>query len=209
MKLIIHRGAHKVGGSCVEISCGGSTILVDIGLPLDFDSDESIESCLPQSLFHTLRQGGKLIDGVLLSHPHLDHYGLAGQLPAAIPVYCGKASWDLMNATAHFSPNKVPLPNVEHFEAWQEFQIGKFTITPYLMDHSAFDSYGFLISADGKNISWGRAAVTGQYDSDWFQKRAQFWGYNDVFGGKKKVIGITCGQSQETLHRWAGLAFHA
>jgi ribonuclease J len=149
MKLIIHRGAHEVGGSCVEISCGGST---DIGLPLDFDSDESIESCLPQSLFHTLRQGGKFIDGVLLSHPHLDHYGLAGQLPAAIPVYCGKASWDLMNATAHFSPNKVPLPNVEHFEAWQKFQIGKFTITPYLMDHSAFDSYGFLICADGKNI---------------------------------------------------------
>lgn len=152
MKLIIHRGAHEVGGSCVEISCGGSTILVDIGLPLDFDSDESIESCLPQALFHTLRRGEKFIDGVLLSHPHLDHYGLAGQLPAAIPVYCGKASWDLMNATAHFSPNKVPLPNVEHFEAWQEFHIGKFTITPYLMDHSAFDSYGFLISADGKNI---------------------------------------------------------
>lgn len=152
MKLIIHRGAHEVGGSCVEISCGDSTILVDIGLPLDFDSDESIESCLPQSLFHTLRQGGKFIDGVLLSHPHLDHYGLAGQLPAVIPVYCGKASWDLMNATAHFSPNKVPLPNVEHFEGSQKFQIGKFTITPYLMDHSAFDSYGFLISADGKNI---------------------------------------------------------
>ncbi len=152
MKLIIHRGAHEVGGSCVEISCGGSTILVDIGLPLDFDSDESIESCLPQSLFHTLRQGGKFINGVLLSHPHLDHYGLAGQLPASIPVYCGKASWDLMNATARFSPNKFPLPNVEHFEARQEFQLGNFTITSYLMDHSAFDAYGFLISASGKNI---------------------------------------------------------
>ena len=126
--------------------------MVDIGLPLDFDSDESIESCLPQSLFHTLRQGGKFIDGVLLSHPHLDHYGLAGQLPASIPVYCGKASWDLMNATARFSPNKFPLPNVEHFEARQEFQLGNFTITSYLMDHSAFDAYGFLISASGKNI---------------------------------------------------------
>jgi len=46
--------------------------------------------------------------------------------------------------------------------------------------------------------------VTGQYDRDWLQKRGQFWGYNDVFGGKKKVIGIACGQSQETLHRRAG-----
>ena len=152
MKLIIHRGAHEVGGSCVEISSGDSTILVDVGLPLDFDCNEKIESFLPQSLFQILHQGGKAIDGVLLSHPHLDHYGLAGQLPASILVYCGKASWDLINATARFSPNKFSLPNVEHFEAWQNFQLGNFTITPYLMDHSAFDAYGFLISASGKNI---------------------------------------------------------
>jgi hypothetical protein len=41
-----------------------------------------------------------------------------------------------------------------------------------------------------------------------FKKGCQFWGYNDVFGGKKKVIGISCGQSQKTLHRLAGLAYH-
>jgi hypothetical protein len=39
-------------------------------------------------------------------------------------------------------------------------------------------------------MNWGRAAATGEYDLGWFQKRAQFCGYNDVFGGKKKVIGI-------------------
>ncbi len=59
------------------------------------------------------------------------------------------------------------------------------------------------------NHSWGRAAITARYDSDWFQKGAQFWGYNDVFGGKKSAIGITHGQSEKTLHCWAGLASHA
>lgn len=152
MKIKIHRGAKEVGGSCVEISSGASTILVDLGLPLDFNEKNPTESCLPHSVQHLLHQSGKSIDGVLLSHPHLDHYGLAGELPPGIPVYCGKASWDLMNATARFSPNNYSLPTVEHFEAWKKFQLGTFTITPYLMDHSAFDSYGFLISTAGKNI---------------------------------------------------------
>jgi hypothetical protein len=50
-------------------------------------------------------------------------------------------------------------------------------------------------------------AVTGECDSDWSQKRAEFWGYNGIFGGKKKVMGVMCRQSQKTLHRRAGLAY--
>lgn len=153
MKLIIHRGAHEVGGSCVEISSGGSKILVDFGLPLDFDfTTDKIESFLPDTVSKILNQGEESIDGVLLSHPHLDHYGLASQLPKSVPVYCGKAAWDLMNATAQFTRNKIAVPQAKHFRSYQPFQIGDFAITPYLMDHSAFDSYGFHISSGGKNI---------------------------------------------------------
>ena len=152
MNIKIHRGAKEVGGSCVEISSGSSTILVDLGLPLDFDSEKTTESCLPNSVHYLFYHSGKSITGVLLSHPHLDHYGLAGQLPSGIPVYCGRASWDLMKVTVQFSPNNYPLPAVSHFKAWDKFELGQFTITPYLMDHSAFDSYGFLISAAGVNV---------------------------------------------------------
>ena len=35
---------------------------------------------------------------------------------------------------------------------YKVFQIGDFTIKPYLMDHSGFDSYAFLIKAEGKGI---------------------------------------------------------
>jgi len=34
MKIIIHRGTHEIGGSCVEIQSKKSRILMDIGMPL-------------------------------------------------------------------------------------------------------------------------------------------------------------------------------
>jgi len=40
----------------------------------------------------------------------------------------------------------------KYFKSWQSFQIGDFTIKPYLADHSAIDAYGFLIKAEGKQI---------------------------------------------------------
>ncbi len=76
MKLKIHRGTHEVGGSCVELSHEDTTILLDIGLPLDYGMDESPESHMPQPLYSQLQKGEKSIAAVILSHAHLDHYGL-------------------------------------------------------------------------------------------------------------------------------------
>ena len=42
MNIIIHRGTKEVGGSCVEITCQDSCILIDFGIPLGFDFDEDI-----------------------------------------------------------------------------------------------------------------------------------------------------------------------
>ena len=106
MQLCIHRGANQVGGSCVELTCQNATILIDVGLPLDFDFSDDPESHLPQPLFDQLRDGNKNIDAVILSHAHLDHYGLAGMLPEGIPVYCGKVSAELMAITGQTSPEK-------------------------------------------------------------------------------------------------------
>ena len=46
MQLIIHRGAHEVGGSCVELTFEDSTILLDVGLPLDSNfGDDPRDRC--------------------------------------------------------------------------------------------------------------------------------------------------------------------
>jgi ribonuclease J len=152
MQLIIHRGAHQVGGSCVELSHMDSTILLDVGLPLDSRFGDDPESNMPQPLFGEIRQGIKKINGVLLSHAHMDHYGLAGMLPPGIPLYCGPASADLMDLTSKISPHNMKPFTPRFFNDRETFSIGSFSITPYLVDHSAFDAYGFLISAGGKVV---------------------------------------------------------
>ena len=152
MKLIVHRGAHEIGGNCVEVSQNDSTIILDIGLPLTFSFDDDINDVLPQPIFNDIIQGKKLIDGILLSHPHLDHYGLIGSLPEEIPVYCGNSAAKLMELTALMNPNISVSDRLRNFKPSEQIKIGAFKITPYLMDHSAFDSYAFLIETDEKNI---------------------------------------------------------
>jgi len=49
------------------------------------------------------------------------------------------------------SSKKPPL-QATHFQQKEKIKIGPFTITPYLVDHSAMDAYAFLIEADGRTI---------------------------------------------------------
>lgn len=167
MELIIHRGAYQIGGNCLEIRYRDATILVDVGLPLDSNSDEPLETHQPQPLFQDIRHGGKRIDGVLLSHAHMDHYGLARLLPERIPIYCGQATADLIGIAASISRDKRTSPSFHTFQTGKVFGIGPFSIKPYLVDHSAFDAHAFLISAGGKHLfytgdfrSHGRKAGT-------------------------------------------------
>ena len=34
MRIIIHRGTHQIGGTCVELETGDTRILLDFGMPL-------------------------------------------------------------------------------------------------------------------------------------------------------------------------------
>lgn len=38
MRIIIHRGIHEIGGTCIEVEAGGTRIILDVGMPL-FDGD--------------------------------------------------------------------------------------------------------------------------------------------------------------------------
>jgi len=89
---------------------------------------------------------------VLLSHAHLDHFGLMGKLPPHIPVYMGAATARQVQFIDRFTPNKVGQINSRPFYEGNVFRIGDIQITPYLVNHAAFDSYGFLILSEGKSL---------------------------------------------------------
>jgi ribonuclease J len=139
MKVTIHKGSHEIGGTCIQLSSGKTSILLDAGLPLDPESQPVDVAQL-------------VVDAVLISHSHQDHYGLMTQLPQQTPIYIGKLGKSFIDATQIFLGKEIQQREYRHFQAWKAFQIGDFTITPYLMDHSAVDAYAFLIEAEGKRL---------------------------------------------------------
>jgi ribonuclease J len=89
MEVIIHKGSQEIGGTCIQVSSGKTTILLDVGLPLSTDSQPVDVSRLA-------------VDAALVSHPHQDHFGLITSLPGGTPVYIGKVARSLIDATQVF-----------------------------------------------------------------------------------------------------------
>lgn len=147
MRCRIHRGCHEIGGNCVEVESQGKRIVLDIGLPLNDDGEASVPDISGlTSLDDTLL-------GLFISHPHPDHYGLLEKITQPVPVYMGEASRRIIDVSAFFTP----LPSLGEIEPHvlsdkQSIRLGPFEITPYRIDHSAYDSHCLLVEADGKRL---------------------------------------------------------
>lgn len=166
MKLIIHRGTEEIGGTCVEVKTDKTRLVIDFGMPLvdarkePFDSTtltgKSIDDLkkfkiLPdiKGLYNTEERG---IDAILISHSHMDHYGLLSYVHSDIPVYMSRGAQELIGISGIFTPNKIGKINSYAVNVKKALNIGDIKVTPYLVDHSAFDALAFLIEADGKRI---------------------------------------------------------
>lgn len=148
MKVCIRRGATQIGGTCIEIESQDKRIVLDLGTPLDADDSAKVE--LPAVPGFDKEDPSLL--GVILSHPHMDHYGLAFRVPKTTTFLMGKAAKRILAAAAVFTPSGGTFDHVIHLVDHQPITLGPFVITPFLMDHSAYDSYAVLVEADGKRL---------------------------------------------------------
>ena len=149
MRIRIHRGTKEIGGTCIEVEAQGKRIALDVGLPLDASGDEH-EGLLP--LVSGFRETDESLLGVFISHPHQDHYGLARYIRADVPVYIGERANRILEAASAYVPNGHAFENPRYIVHERPIRIGPFLITPYLVDHSAFDAYGLLVEADRKRV---------------------------------------------------------
>ena len=93
MKVCIHRGTQEVGGTCIEIESQGKRIVLDVGLPLE--AMDSIESLPQVEGFQEWHEG---LLAVVISHAHLDHYGLARYLHPGTQMIMGAATERILKA---------------------------------------------------------------------------------------------------------------
>ncbi|MDR0286939.1 MAG: hypothetical protein LBI03_04420, partial [Clostridiales bacterium] len=110
---------------------------------------------------------------LLISHAHQDHYGLMSHINPSCPVWLGFATQLLIELTNSFTGKEWTVQNAHHFKHDKKFTIGDIEITPYLMDHAAFDAYAFLIRSktDGKSLFYsGDFRMHGRRANqfDWF-----------------------------------------
>ena len=151
MRIRIHRGTKEIGGTCIEIEAQGKRIALDVGLPLDAPDDlEEHERLLPE--VPGFREPDDNLLGVLISHPHMDHYGLARYIRPEVPIYIGESAHSVMKAASAYVPNGTYFTAPHFIANLTPVEIGPFRITPYLVDHSAFDAYSLLVEADGKRV---------------------------------------------------------
>ena len=144
MEINIIRGQNQIGGSIIEISSKNAKIILDIGSNLD---DKKIIVPEIEGLF----KGESKYDGVLISYYHGDHIGLATKILPEISIYMGEKSYEIHKVSNEYI-GKEYLKEPKTFKTEEEFLIGDIKIIPYLCDHSAFDSYMFLLDCEGKKI---------------------------------------------------------
>lgn len=166
MKITIHRGINQIGGCITEIQSGDDRIMIDLGsnLPGTDGNDFTPEE---------IKEKTTGVQAILYTHYHGDHIGHLAH-SAARQQYIGEGALEvtmiklgkLMDASEkNLAAGRVEvaekldksaemkaLSNMHTFRPNEPLSFGNITVTPFFCSHSAFNSYMFLIEAEGKKV---------------------------------------------------------
>ncbi|MDP2791218.1 MAG: MBL fold metallo-hydrolase [Rectinemataceae bacterium] len=166
MKLRIHRGTDQIGGSCVEVEArDGSRIIIDAGMPLAKPDGSDWPQGIMKLSCTELRAEGILppvkglfnddvpsVRAVILSHAHMDHYGLIHTINPNIPIFGSSGTGKLLEISNLFLPNAPPPVKFHPIFETEEFRVSPFTIQLLPVDHSAPHAMAVLIRCDDQVI---------------------------------------------------------
>lgn len=158
-------GGNKIGGCVTVISYKDEEktwrIMIDYGENLPGSTDEDF----------SYPWDDEPVDAVFFSHYHGDHIGRILEIPKDIPIYMGEFTRQVMASTykaLYFTDRE----NDQYKKALELFTNSKrlktftlkgktydpimdipaFTITPFFVDHSAYNAFMYLIESPDKTI---------------------------------------------------------
>lgn len=161
----IHRGTQQIGGCVTEISYGSSRIIIDFGSELPNTLKEPEDLTIPGLTMDdqegdTISSTYPRYKAVFYTHHHGDHMGKFKTIRRDIPQYMGATARRIMITISKWINDQEALQilnddNIIHeVEENKPINIGDgdIIVTPFSVDHSAYDSYMYLIEAGGKRI---------------------------------------------------------
>ena len=168
MRYTIHRGHYEIGGMCIEVAADdGARILLDLGMPLTMPDGGDFPRGTPQRPTAELISEGILRDvsgvfphdlsapdiaAIILTHSHLDHYGLAHHAHPAIPVYGSEGTISVLEVGRVFFPTSDLPKDLRRLPSDGPLVLGDLTVTAIPVDHAAPDSRALLIEGDGQRL---------------------------------------------------------
>ena len=178
MTIIIHRGTNQIGGCITEIGSNGYKVFIDFGEQLP--GTENANQELPP--IEGLTCGDISKSALFVTHYHGDHIGKICDAAAGLPIYVGKTAVEIFNCLEN-KLSYIPvekeaekhkkmvkrLKTVRTFVQLEQKQVGGITVTPLMIDHSAFDAYMFIVEAAGKRI-----LHTGDFRGHGFRSKGLF-----------------------------------
>ena len=143
VRVNIIKGTNQIGGTITEVYTDNTRILIDYGLDLE-------EDAIPLEV-DGLTINDVKYDALFITHNHADHIGLINKVMSDVPIYVEKTARKVYDILADFSHNEKLNKTID-FSFGKSIDVGDIKVTPYLIDHSAFNSAMFLIEAEGKKI---------------------------------------------------------
>ncbi len=152
-------GCGEVGLNATLIHDGGDAILIDCGVSLATEDVPGVERLVPD--FALLRQPGRTLHAVLLTHGHEDHIGALPELflELDVPVYGPPLA--ILLAKSRFERRGMPHDHLHAVPLGEIMRVGPFEIEWVRVTHSIPDSAALVIETRA-----GRILHTGDFKID-------------------------------------------
>lgn len=137
----------------MKIQTAQATVLIDFGMPLDFDKRPKEEQ---DQIREQAAAWAQEADAIFISHSHADHFGLLPVVQRPIPLYMTAGTRAMLHVNNITLRGKYA-PFLEQIRVLESdpaatVAVGDIRITPYPVDHAAMDACAFLVECDGRRL---------------------------------------------------------